>query len=762
MIFEFQDCSLDDEARELRRAGEPVALQPKVLDVLLYLLRHRDRAVRKNELLDEVWAGVAVGDAVLTRAINLARAAVGDAGSNQSIIRTLPRTGYRFCAEVAARSAGDRGELSPAQREAHAAFEARDWSRTLEALEQAEADAPLTAADLEKRAWSLKWTARYDEGFDAFERAYALYEDAGLARDAARIALQLARDYALSDQNAVAAGWLQRALKLLEDLPEGEEHAMLAWLEGRTQMSLQGNLEAGLRRADETIEIARRVGSSDLEALGLLDRGHGLLALGQIDEATAIHDEVAAIAMGGALDVQTTGTIYCSVIWGCRNRGDWRRASEWTERSTRWCESVHVSQFPGLCTLHRAEVLRLQGRFELAEREILRACDELLISMPMVAGDAFNELGEIRFRRGDLAGAREAFRRAIELGMEPEPGLSRLRVEDGDAEGALKGLERALADTRLNPQERRPLLLTAQIEAALACGRRDVARAALGALEAAPELWSSPAHTAEVEACRGRVLLADGRPAEALPRLQASRRGWLEIGAAYEAGRTQAVLAAALEADGDPSGARLEWEAAHDAFVRVGAQRDAQRVARRLSQLASAAGAGLEADRAVRTFLFTDIVQSTRLVELLGDAHWETLRRWHHRTLQAAFEEYGGEVVGPHEGDGFFVAFVDADAAIDCAASIQRTLASHREEHGFAPQVRIGAHTAESLRRGGDYAGKGIHVAARVAAATAGGAVSVTAATLEASQRPHATGPLEALEVDGVTESLEVANVVCS
>ena len=758
MIFDFRDCTLDDEACELRRDGEPVALQPRVLDVLIYLIRNHDRVVPKNELLDEIWAGVAVGDAVLTRAINLARGAVGDAGSDQAVIRTVPRKGYRFCAKVSARdtTARDRGE---AQRLAEDAFAANDWEATLAALTDAEAEAALDARDFELRAWSLKWTAHYAEAYPAFERAHTLYLEDGEARDAARIALQLVRDYSLSNQTASAAGWLHRGVELLEDLPEGEEHAMLAWLKSRTHSNFLGNLEAGLEEADRAIEIARRVGSRNTEALGLLDRGHALLALGRVEEAAAIHDEVAAIAMSGALDVQTTGSIYCSVIWGCRNRGDWRRASEWTDRSTHWCESAQVAEFPGLCTLHRGEVLRLQARFEAAEREILRACDDLLISMPRIAGDAFNELGEIRFRRGDDSGAREAFRRAVELGMEPEPGLSRLRVEEGDAEGALKGLDRALADSRLNPSERRPLLLTAKIEAALACGQRDVAREALAALEAQPELWSSPAHTAEVTACRGRVLLAEGRPADAIRELQASRRGWLEIGAAYEAGRAQMVLAAALEADGDPGGARLEWEAAQDAFARVGAQREVQRVSRRLSRLTAAGEPGAEAARTVRTFLFTDIVDSTRLVELLGDAHWETLRRWHHRTLQAEFAEHGGEVVGPHEGDGFFVAFVDADAAIECAAAIQRTLAAHREQHGFAPQVRIGAHTAESLRRGGDYAGKGIHIAARVTSATGGDAISVTAETLAAAKRPHATGAPVPLDAEGVADPLEVAEI---
>ena len=437
MIFEFQDCWLDDDACELRRGDEAVALQPKVLEVLLYLIRHRDRVVPKNELLDQVWKDVAVGDGVLTRAVNLARAAVGDAGREQTVIRTLSRKGYRFCAEVRLREGDGTPLRSNALQAVDRAFTARDWRATLAALEAAEAEAPLQAAELEMQAWSLLWEARFAESTTSFERAHAAYEEAG-------------------------------------------------------------DREAALEHAERAIEIARRQGNRDVEALGQLDRGHCLLATGRIDEAIALHDEVAALAMGGGLGVQATGTIYCSVIWGCRNRGDWERASQLTDHSIRWCQNTHVAQFPGLCTLHRAEVLRLRGEFEDAEREVLRACDDLLLSMAFVAGDAFNELGEIRLRRGEFSGAREAFRRAVELGNEPEPGLARLRIEDGDVEGALKGLARSLDRRGLNAQERRVLLLAGQIEAALAAGQRDLARAALQHLEDAPELWSSPAHNAEV------------------------------------------------------------------------------------------------------------------------------------------------------------------------------------------------------------------------------------------------------------------------
>jgi DNA-binding winged helix-turn-helix (wHTH) protein/hemoglobin-like flavoprotein len=108
MKFAFDDCELDDETFELRRAGAVVTVQPKVLDVLLHLVRHRDRVVTRQELLDQVWGDVNVGDASLARAIREARKALGDDGDDQKVIKTIHGRGFRFVA-----SEPNGGERSP-------------------------------------------------------------------------------------------------------------------------------------------------------------------------------------------------------------------------------------------------------------------------------------------------------------------------------------------------------------------------------------------------------------------------------------------------------------------------------------------------------------------------------------------------------------------------------------------------------------------------------------------------------------------------
>jgi DNA-binding winged helix-turn-helix (wHTH) protein/tetratricopeptide (TPR) repeat protein len=96
----FADCELDVGRHELRRAGQVVALEPQVFDVLAYLARNGDRLVTKNELLDEIWGDRFVSESALTSRIKSARRAVGDTGRDQRIIRTIHGRGYRFVATV--------------------------------------------------------------------------------------------------------------------------------------------------------------------------------------------------------------------------------------------------------------------------------------------------------------------------------------------------------------------------------------------------------------------------------------------------------------------------------------------------------------------------------------------------------------------------------------------------------------------------------------------------------------------------------------
>jgi DNA-binding winged helix-turn-helix (wHTH) protein/tetratricopeptide (TPR) repeat protein len=99
-VYRFGAFELDPGLYVLRREGIDLDVQPKVLDLLLYLVARRGRVVPKEEVLEALWAGVAATDDVLSRAIHAARQAVGDDGGQQSVIQTVRRRGFRFVAEV--------------------------------------------------------------------------------------------------------------------------------------------------------------------------------------------------------------------------------------------------------------------------------------------------------------------------------------------------------------------------------------------------------------------------------------------------------------------------------------------------------------------------------------------------------------------------------------------------------------------------------------------------------------------------------------
>lgn len=114
----FEDCMLDLDRRELLRASQVVATAPQVFDLLVYLAKHRERVVSRDELIDAVWSGRIVSESTLASHINAVRKAVGDSGEQQRVIRTVARKGFRFIADVSEVSevkSPDKVDLSGAE-----------------------------------------------------------------------------------------------------------------------------------------------------------------------------------------------------------------------------------------------------------------------------------------------------------------------------------------------------------------------------------------------------------------------------------------------------------------------------------------------------------------------------------------------------------------------------------------------------------------------------------------------------------------------
>jgi class 3 adenylate cyclase len=639
--------------------------------------------------------------------------------------------------------------------DARKALDRHAWADALALLRQADAANGLDAEGLEMLADASWWLAQPDDSLAARERAYAAFVKAGHKRRAARVALRLGQDNGNKLAYATAGAWLERATKLLEGDEDSAEFGYLLFVQvsvGHTALGADAAVALS-RRANE---LGKRFGDRDLEAFGALGEGLTLIAYGDVAAGLARLDTATVAAVAGELTPFTTGWVYCGTIGACRDLADYRRASEWTEATTRWCERQSVTGFPGICRVHRAEVIELHGSWAQAEQEARKACDELQrYQMSGNAGLGFYAIGHIRLRMGDLPAAEDAFRRAHELGVVPEPGLALVRLAEGDAAAAASSLRRALA----NELERsgRARMLPAEVEVALAVGDRDRARSASTELDGLAVAFGTAAMDAAASTARASVQLADGDAVSAEKTIGSALRQWQALEIPYDAARARLVLAAALRAQGDEAAAKLELQAARSAFERLGARLDIRRASELLGDEAHVTSTEPTQDRVTRTFLFTDIVRSTKLVDALGDIAWQDVIRWHDQTLRSLIAEHQGQEIR-HQGDGFFVSFANAADAIDCAIAIQRRLADQRRAQGFAPQVRIGMHTADAHRRGLDYTGFGIHEAARIGGVAGTDEILVSAATLESAGKAYPSEK-RTVTLKDIAEPVEVASI---
>jgi TolB-like protein len=114
MLYLFEDFTLDTDKRELRQTERLVSLEPQVFDLLELLIRSRDRVVSRDDMIEGIWQGRIVSESTLSSRINAARAAVGDSGEAQRLIKTLPRKGIRFIGKVREHQAAQSTQRAPA------------------------------------------------------------------------------------------------------------------------------------------------------------------------------------------------------------------------------------------------------------------------------------------------------------------------------------------------------------------------------------------------------------------------------------------------------------------------------------------------------------------------------------------------------------------------------------------------------------------------------------------------------------------------
>jgi len=469
-------------------------------------------------------------------------------------------------------------------------FGRREWADAFAALSAADRETPLEPEDLERLATAAYLAGRDDDSAEAWERAHHELVRRGDAVRAARCAGWLVFVLLNGGEFARAGGWLARARRLLDDgrrdcaeqghliVPEAFQHAVA------------GDWPTAYAIAGRAAEIGVRFGDLDLVTLARNLQGRSLIAQGKTVEGMALLDEAMVAVMADEVSEMVAGSVYCSVIEACQEVLDLRRAQQWTSALTHWCDSQpDLVPFSGHCLVHRAEIMQLHGAWPDALEAAQQACERLMKRPQPAVGAAFYQQAELHRLRGEFTQAEEAYRQASRWGREPQPGLARLRLVQGQVDAAAAAIRRVVeaAQDRVS----RPRLLPAHVEIMLAAGDVGAARTAAGELSELADELDAPLLRALAAQARGAVLLQDGDAQTALGALRSAWTAWQELEVPYEGARARVLIGLACRALGDEESAEMELDAAHWIFGRLGAVPDVAR-AQSLSRKAASKPAG--------------------------------------------------------------------------------------------------------------------------------------------------------------------------
>ena len=332
------------------------------------------------------------------------------------------------------------------------------WGDAFADLSAAHREGRLEAEDLERLAVAAYMVGRDDACEEAWIAAHQAWLRRGEVERAARCAFWQALGLFFRGDLAPAMGWVARGGRVLrERRGDSVEHAWLRMLTALPRL-FEGDADVYTSFV-EAGEIAERFADADASMFARLGRGYSLILQGRTTEGMALLDEVMVAVTADEVAPTLAGIAYCQVIALCQTVFDLRRAREWTEALTRWCESQpDLVPFRGNCLVHRCEIFQLQGAWTDALESARRAC-EWLAGPPAwdALGSAYYQLAEIRRLRGEVAEAEESYRQASLAGRDPEPGMSLLRVAHGRIDLALPAIRRALEEAQ-DPMARSRLL----------------------------------------------------------------------------------------------------------------------------------------------------------------------------------------------------------------------------------------------------------------------------------------------------------------
>ena len=474
-------------------------------------------------------------------------------------------------------------------------FGRRAWLDAYEQLSAAGGEAHLELEDLERLAAAAYLLGRDEESVDVWSRAYHECTRVDDVARAARCVFWLAFVLLNKGELARGSGWVHRAQRLLDGGGRDcVEHGYLRYC-ASVRLAFDGDVEAAGAGFAQAAEIGDRFRDPELVALARVGQGRCLIYRGEIAEGMALLDEAMVAITAQEVSPTAVGDTYCTVIEGCQEVFDVRRAQEWTAALSRWCDSQpELVLYRGQCLVHRAELMLLGGAWSDAATEVQRACDRLAKPTSQRAlGAAYYVRADLHRLRGEFADAEEAYRQASRWGRHPQPGLAQLQLARGRVDAAVDAVRHALDEAE--DAVARSRLLAPYVEIVLTGGDVTAARAAADELSRIAAEWNTPLLHALSSHATGSVLLAEGDARAALTTLRRAWAGWRDMDAPYEGARARMLIGLACRALGDEDSAEMELGAARSVFQQIDAAPDLVRVEELSNVMARRTAGGLTA-----------------------------------------------------------------------------------------------------------------------------------------------------------------------
>jgi DNA-binding NarL/FixJ family response regulator len=460
------------------------------------------------------------------------------------------------------------------------------WTEARACFEAALAEGE-SAEALEGLSACAYWLGDSRRSLEARERAYTLYVKAGQPGDAARVATWIGLTYIGGfGEKALTNGWLQRAHKLLEDLPPGPELAWLHLWEGHLALLYHGDAATARVKTERARELARTLGIADLRVMADALEGMQLVSEGRIAEGLLRLDGTTTAALAGEINLHAAGQACCYMLTACEQVWDYSRALQWCDRVSEYARRLQALSSITFCRRHYVASLLWRGEWERAEAEIQAMLREFEAVAPVYLPETWVRLAELRRRQGRCDEARALF-----LRHEGEPlsllGRAAMLLDSpqADAEQASRLVERYFRQLPAHEVLARVPGLVLLVRARLALGERTAAGEARQELETVAAATKTEGLRAVAAAADALCAVHDKDLGRARDLLEDAIDLYRRSGSPFETARARLELAHVLRGSGREEEAQAEARTAREELDALGSMQEAARAAAFLEKI---------------------------------------------------------------------------------------------------------------------------------------------------------------------------------